>query len=152
MLQPSFRRVAYLCIRDRERATNSFHLADIAVSRPQDRREEYLSYYHKRNFTVHLAIPSTPNANSISLPGVGGVGADLRDATDRNAPKPVNRRITDPTNIICAVNTMGQQRYRLSSYNGWCWDGVTTRPQWKGLIQQIYYYALVTPCLLPLFL
>lgn len=94
---------------------------------------------------MHLAVPSNPDSLSVSFPDVGSISANLRDPSDLNAPNPAVRRITDVTNVICAVNTMGQQRYRWSSYNAWCWDGQTTRQEWVGLITQIYYYSSVTP-------
>ena len=94
---------------------------------------------------MHLAVPSNPDALSVSFPDVGSISANLRDPSDSNAPGPAVRRITDVTNVICAVNTMGQQRYRWSSYNAWCSDGQTKRPEWEGLITKIYYYSSVTP-------
>jgi hypothetical protein len=53
--------------------------------------------------------------------------------------------ITSISDVLCAVHTMGQARYRISQQNAWCmtggrepgysqytWQGVATRPVYRS--------------------
>lgn len=111
----------------------------------QEREIKKLSFYHKRNFTLHLAYPEE-GGQQVVLPGVGSLTAQLFDPSDRNKPRPVNYVTNAQERIICGVNTMGQDRFRInpSAMNGYCWDGVSRRPAWRGLITTIsYFYCMI---------
>jgi hypothetical protein len=103
-----------------------------------------LSWHSKRNFTLQLAYPDDNNAKD-AFTGGSVTGGSLQDPSDNKNPKPATYTLTDASWIICAVNTMGQQRFQMTSFNGWCWDGVSRRQMWNGLGMQLSYFAFVTP-------
>jgi hypothetical protein len=58
--------------------------------------------------------------------------------------------VTNLNEVLCAVNTMGQQRYRIGvgEHNAWCQVGQTagysgTKFDWPGVAQRPQYRAWV---------
>ncbi|RDW72386.1 uncharacterized protein DSM5745_07558 [Aspergillus mulundensis] len=100
-----------------------------------DRRYPKRSFFQKRNFTLHLAFPQA-NANPDSQwPDQAFTSGTISGGTGRN--RPVTRTVGSSTWIICAVNKMGQQRYRYAGANGYCWDGASTKGAWSSVGQII---------------
>ena len=49
--------------------------------------------------------------------------------------------IGDAAWIICAVSLRGQKRYKFKvNYNGYCWDGVTTKADAEGHFYRLVYW------------
>lgn len=108
-----------------------------------DRRYPTRSFFQKRNFTLHLAFPQA-NANPDSQwPDQAFTSGTISGGTGRN--RPVTRTVGSSTWIICAVNKMGQQRYRYAGANGYCWDGASTKGAWSsvGQIIRVFQYVLL---------
>lgn len=100
----------------------------------QDRDDpNMLGWYQKRNFTVKLVNPAmNPTPANVFQPDPF-TGGRIQDPSDARKPMPVTHAVgaADASWVICAINIQGQQRYRYSSYNGLCWDGVSTRDIWN---------------------
>lgn len=98
---------------------------------PQERELIHEGWYHKANFTVQLVDPM-PNAQPANAftPQAYTAGRFTGDGRADLNPPATNAAVPSAANIICAVNTQGQQRYRYGNYNGWCWDG-TMRRVWN---------------------
>lgn len=90
-----------------------------------------LGWYHKRNFTLQLVYPSVsggtsgvqyPNQNPSKFRGT---------LLETNGDSPAKSTLAGADNIICGVNTLGQERYEIKKnqdggfFNGKCWDGST---------------------------
>lgn len=102
----------------------------------QDQKRQ--SWYHKRNFTVQLAYPKTASATSPTFPGLRSMSGNLFAGKSYT---PRNKALKSMDNVICAVSTNGQNRFRSNSVNGYCWDGVQTRKKWGGLIDVIVAFS-----------
>ncbi|EAU34904.1 conserved hypothetical protein [Aspergillus terreus NIH2624] len=99
---------------------------------------ENLSYYHKRNFTLFLSYPRDGQQPDAQWPN-----QDFKDGTftGKGKPPPVTTTVESSTWVICAVNTMGEQRYRFGSRaNALCTDAQTTMPVWNGLLHVVKFY------------
>ncbi|KAL3435418.1 hypothetical protein BDV09DRAFT_185002 [Aspergillus tetrazonus] len=99
---------------------------------------ENLSYYHKRNFTLFLSYPrdgQQPDSQWPDQPFTDGT------FTGNGNPRPATTTVGPSTWVICAVSTMGQERYRFESRaNGLCTDAQTTMPVWGGLASVVKFY------------
>ena len=106
---------------------------------------ENLSYYHKRNFTLFLSYPRDGQQPDAQWPN-----QDFKDGTftGKGKPPPVTTTVESSTWVICAVNTMGEQRYRFGSRaNALCTDAQTTMPVWNGLLHVVKFYQYVSSLL-----
>ncbi|KAM3447483.1 hypothetical protein MY3296_008663 [Beauveria thailandica] len=106
------------------------------ISAAQDQKRE--SWYHKRNFTIQLAYPKTAAATSPTFPGLRSMSGNLFAGKSYT---PMVKALKSMDNVICAVSTNGQNRFRTVSINGYCWDGVQTRKKWGGLIDVIVAFS-----------
>lgn len=101
---------------------------------PQDRANpRNLGWFQKRNFTVKLVNPVMNPTPANAFQPDPFTGGRIQDPSDPNNPMPTTHTVSaaDASWIICAINIQGQQRYQYSSYNGLCWDGVSTRDVWR---------------------
>ncbi|PKY05235.1 hypothetical protein P168DRAFT_310631 [Aspergillus campestris IBT 28561] len=97
-----------------------------------------LSYYHKRNFTLFLTYPRNNEQPDAQWPDQAFTDGTI---TGKGKTPPATDTVASSTQVICAVNTMGQQRYRFESRaNGLCTDGQTTKKSWKGLVDVLVVY------------
>jgi hypothetical protein len=94
-------------------------------------------WFHKRNVLVKLAytdqasgIPPNNPPNQAFPPQDFQAGR-INNPSSASRPRPVTYTVGSAEWIICALNIMGQQRYRYESYNGWCWDGASWRDIWS---------------------
>ncbi|KAI0197886.1 hypothetical protein F4808DRAFT_473454 [Astrocystis sublimbata] len=104
-----------------------------------------LSWFHKRNFTLHLisnavgqpaSFPSNDFSAGTLFPGRAGT--------------PFTTTVNDAAWILCAINLRGQERFRWGTnqdgstqHNGYCWDGRTTTAAWTngGNFQRLSYFS-----------
>lgn len=99
---------------------------------------ENLSYYHKRNFTLFLSYPRIGQQPDAQWPDQSFTDGTI---TGKGKKPPMTSTVGSSTWVICAVNTMGQQRYRFGSRaNGLCTDAQTTTKVWKGLADVLVVY------------
>lgn len=108
-----------------------------------EKADRSLSWYHKRNFTMYLV--NNDGHIAAAFPGHTSATGTLVSNTGAQ-----NTNLNDATWIICAISLRGQQRYRWGpnkdgsvKHNGYCWDGVTTRPVWGGVgnFVVIWYFS-----------
>jgi hypothetical protein len=99
-----------------------------------------LSYYHKRNFTLFLSYPRAGQNPDSQWPDQDFSSGRITGDSRTNAP--VTTTVGSSTWVICAVNTMGQQRYRFGDRpNGLCTDGQSTKNTWSGLYRILVVYG-----------
>ncbi|KAF7176523.1 hypothetical protein CNMCM7691_002841 [Aspergillus felis] len=98
-----------------------------------------LSYYHKRNFTLFLSYPRANQNPDGQWPDQSFSSGLITGGSSTNDP--VTTTVGSSTWVICAVNTMGQQRYRFGDRpNGLCTDGQSTKTAWSGLYTILVVY------------
>lgn len=87
--------------------------------------ERKLSWYHKRNYTLHLV--SNPLIGPAHFPPDGfSRGTISTEQTGDHHPG--TDTVSNAAWIMCAVNLQGQARYKFSGqFNAYCWDGQYTR-------------------------
>ncbi|OAA77046.1 Chitinase II [Akanthomyces lecanii RCEF 1005] len=108
-------------------------------------KKQRVAQYAKTNLQAHsagisaaLAYPKTASATSPTFPGLRSMSGNLFAGKSYT---PRNKALKSMDNVICAVSTNGQNRFRSNSVNGYCWDGVQTRKKWGGLIDVIVAFS-----------
>ncbi|KAK9415490.1 putative chitinase [Seiridium unicorne] len=106
-----------------------------------------LGWFQKRNFTVQLAYTATSNPSASAFRPSSFTAGRIQDPSDSQAQQPSTHAVSanDASWIICAVNIQGQQRYSYSSFNGWCWDGQSTRDVWNRATYTTLFGTFVPP-------
>ncbi|RHZ63588.1 uncharacterized protein CDV56_105060 [Aspergillus thermomutatus] len=97
-----------------------------------------LGYYHKRNFTLFLSYPRAGQNPDSQWPDQSFTRGTITGKSGNKGP--ATDVVGSSTWVICAVNTMGQQRYQYAGANGMCTDGRTTKKTWDGLYDMLVYY------------
>jgi hypothetical protein len=95
-------------------------LSLLSTSTPSDTEKAWQAnmkqgWYHRRKYTVALA---EKEQTTIKFPGsTSAVSGNINNAG--------RTPVTSLDQILCAVSTMGQSRYKITigEYNGWCMDG-----------------------------
>jgi hypothetical protein len=106
-----------------------------------------LGWFQKRNFTVQLAYTAAANPAASAFRPSAFTGGRIQNPSSNQAPRPATNTVgaNDASWIICAVNIQGQQRYSYSSFNGWCWDGQSTRDVWNRATYATLFGNFVPP-------
>ncbi|KAI6080959.1 hypothetical protein F4821DRAFT_265394 [Hypoxylon rubiginosum] len=111
---------------------------------PQELANRKLSWFHKRNFTLHLVNngPSTPAQFPENAFASGTlVAGDYPPATTV---------VGNAAWIMCAVSLRGQERFKWTvnadgsrRHNGYCWDGQSQTAAWGGAgnFQRLRYFS-----------
>ncbi|KAK6063947.1 hypothetical protein SCUP234_13210 [Seiridium cupressi] len=106
-----------------------------------------LGWFQKRNFTVQLAYTATSNPSASAFRPSSFTAGRIQNPSDGQAQQPSTQagKANDGGWIICAVNIQGQQWYSYSSFNGWCWDGQSTRDIWNRATYGTLFGTFVLP-------
>ncbi|KAI0385397.1 hypothetical protein F5Y04DRAFT_184862 [Hypomontagnella monticulosa] len=91
----------------------------VGVTLQSWRNSRKLGWYHKRNYTVFL---SENIGNSLKFPGVGSVSSGTWQSPQAGFPA-----INQLSQVMCAISTMDQSRYRITSgrWNAVCMYGTS---------------------------
>jgi hypothetical protein len=107
----------------------------------QEKANRRLSWYHKRNFTLHLVDNAV--GGQVNFPDNQFQTGSLFTTGKGRVPAG-GGTLTDGAFVICAISLRGQDRFRFSSnkggaktHNGYCWDGVSTTVAWEEAGQSV---------------
>ncbi|KAI0439807.1 hypothetical protein F4803DRAFT_568057 [Xylaria telfairii] len=110
-----------------------------------EQADRKLSWFHKRNFTLHLV--TNDGTGAATFPNGDFSSGSLFPG---DAGTPVVNTVNDAAWIMCAVSLRGQERYKWSvnkdgstTHNGYCWDGNGQTAAWNGVanFQRLKYFS-----------
>ncbi|KAJ3495219.1 hypothetical protein NLG97_g3552 [Lecanicillium saksenae] len=105
-----------------------------------DRQDVRLSYYHKRNFTVVLTNPDPDNSPETAWPDGNFKKGTIVGGSDKGG-LPSTTKVDNAAYVLCAINTQGQQRYKFTSFNAYCWDGTSYKEAAGGWTESRQYFG-----------